>query len=102
MTEAGVSVGGSGGSRQGIPVTAENASVAPVAAEANEIELVCPPGAVPGNGSTDCPSDFPIKGNTTSGIYHVPEGASYGKTIPEFCFATAADAKAAGFRVAER
>jgi alanine dehydrogenase len=102
MTDAGDSAGASDVRRQGISATTENPAAAPVAGDARESELVCPPGAVPGNGSIDCPSEFPIKGNASSGIYHVPEGGSYGRTIPEFCFATAADAEAAGFRASER
>lgn len=57
-----------------------------------------PAGAVRGDGSRECPADFPIKGNANSHIYHRPTDASYESTIPEFCFATEADAKAAGFR----
>lgn len=53
-----------------------------------------------------CPSSAPIKGNTTTNsgerIYHVPEGAYYTRTIPEACFATEADATAAGFRASQR
>ena len=43
-------------------------------------------------------ADYPIKGNANSRIYHMPTESSYEQTIPEFCFATEADAKAAGFR----
>jgi hypothetical protein len=48
----------------------------------------------------DCPPNAPIKGNQ-SGIYHVPGGAYYGVTDPEECFATEADARAAGYRASE-
>lgn len=57
-----------------------------------------PAGSVRGDGSHECPSDFPIKGNANSHIYHRPTDSSYESTIPEFCFATEADARAAGFR----
>jgi hypothetical protein len=57
-----------------------------------------PANAVAGNGSHDCPDGFPVKANKPSGIYHEPQSATYQRTIPEFCFATAADAEAAGFR----
>jgi NAD(P) transhydrogenase subunit alpha len=63
-------------------------------------KIVCPPGAVQGDGSSDCPEGYPIKGNASSRIYHEPRGASYGLTIPELCFASAADAEAAGYRAA--
>ena len=46
----------------------------------------------------DCPGDHPVKGNAQSGIFHEPTSPSYRVTIPEFCFRTAADAEAAGFR----
>ncbi len=53
-----------------------------------------------------CPSEHPIKGNltTSSGekIYHVPGGQFYDRTIPEECFATEADARAAGYRRSQR
>lgn len=48
-----------------------------------------------------CPATHPIKGNHSRGgefIYHAPGGASYDRTEPEVCFATEADAQAAGFR----
>jgi hypothetical protein len=49
-----------------------------------------------------CPSSHPIKGNAGSGIYHVPSGAFYGRTVPEACFKTEAAAKAAGYRKSKR
>lgn len=52
-----------------------------------------------------CPSGYPIKGNINAKgeyIYHVPGGAFYGRTSPERCFATQADARAAGFRASKR
>lgn len=45
-----------------------------------------------------CPASHPIKGNASSMIYHVPGGAFYAKTNPEACFASEADARAAGYR----
>ena len=55
-------------------------------------------GSVPGDGTHHCPPGFPIKANAQSQIYHLPESSSYHQTIPEFCFATAEGAEAAGFR----
>jgi hypothetical protein len=51
----------------------------------------------------DCPSTHPIKGNqgsrsTNEWIYHPPGSRSYAATAPEECFATAAEAAAAGYR----
>jgi NAD(P) transhydrogenase subunit alpha len=62
--------------------------------------LVSPPGAVVANGSRDCPDEYPVKGNASSLMYHVPGGGSYGHTIPEFCFASEREAEAAGYRAA--
>lgn len=60
-----------------------------------------------GGGSTtpngkSCPASAPIKGNQGSPewIYHRPGQGSYDVTVPEECFATAAQAEAAGYRAA--
>ena len=60
-----------------------------------------PGGAVKGSGGYNCPKGYPIKGNISSKgekIYHVPSGAYYKKTKPEFCFRSEKDAQKAGFR----
>lgn len=49
-----------------------------------------------------CPVSHPIKGNADSGIFHVPGGMSYDRTVAERCYATEADAEADGFRQAKR
>lgn len=49
-----------------------------------------------------CPDGYPIKGNAQSGIFHVPGGISYDRTIPEKCYRTAEDAVADGFRQSKR
>jgi hypothetical protein len=49
-----------------------------------------------------CPAASPVKGNRESKIYHVPGGAFYESTRPEECFATPADAEAAGYRRSQR
>ena len=43
------------------------------------------------------PEGFPIKGNASSMLYHLPGTAFYGRTIAEVWFSTADDAEAAGF-----
>ena len=58
-------------------------------------------GAVAPISEDDCPQNAPIKGNQ-SGLYHVPGGAYYDVTNPEECFATAADAEAAGYEASSR
>ncbi len=57
-----------------------------------------PAGVAPLDKDT-CPPDYLIKGNEGSNgkIYHEPGSSSYKQTDPERCFATAADARAAGF-----
>ena len=56
-----------------------------------------PQGAVRGDGTGECPEDYPIKGNATSKLYHSPGSPSYKRTVPEYCFATTEAAEAAGF-----
>ena len=58
-------------------------------------------GSVPSATESDCPSSHPVKGNASSGIYHVPGGGYYDVTNPEECFATEADAVAAGYRASK-
>jgi hypothetical protein len=45
-----------------------------------------------------CPPGYPIKGNANSGIFHVPGGRFYDRTVPERCYASAEDAEADGYR----
>jgi hypothetical protein len=59
-------------------------------------------GWVRGDGSHECPQGYPIKGNASSMIYHLPGESSYDATVPEMCFATAADAEAEGYRPRKR
>ena len=58
-------------------------------------------GAPPLTGG-DCPSEAPIKGNASSGIYHVPGGQFYDRTNAEECFAAESDAQDAGYRASRR
>ncbi|MGB8860762.1 MAG: hypothetical protein WCC60_16000 [Ilumatobacteraceae bacterium] len=48
-----------------------------------------------------CPEGFPIKANDNSGIFHVPGGRFYARTVPERCYAAAEDAEADGYRRAK-
>jgi micrococcal nuclease len=67
-----------------------------------------PPPAASGSGAAapidpyNCPASHPIKGNRNSMIYHKPGQQAYTKTKPEQCFASDADAVAAGYRAAKR
>lgn len=58
--------------------------------------------SVPGDGTRECPPDYPIKGNASSRIYHRPGDSSYAATIAEVCFVSAEDAEAEGFRPRKR
>ncbi len=57
---------------------------------------------VAGDGTLDCPAEFPIKGNGRSGIYHWPGAHNYQQTHPTLCFRTTDAADNAGFRPATR
>jgi hypothetical protein len=48
-----------------------------------------------------CPDGFPVKANDDSGIFHVPGGRFYERTVPERCYAHAEDAVADGYRAAK-
>jgi hypothetical protein len=78
---------------------AEEAEVDAVEVARAARSRVIPEGAVAGDGSLNCPSDYPIKGNGQSRIYHTPGQVSYRSTIAEYCFASAEAAERAGFRV---
>ena len=59
-------------------------------------------GGAPSLAGGDCPSEAPIKGNASSGIYHVPGGQFYDRTNAEECFAAELDAQDAGYRPSRR
>jgi hypothetical protein len=48
-----------------------------------------------------CPDGYPIKANDNSGIFHVPGGRFYERTVPERCYADAEAAAADGYRAAK-
>src|SRR5215207_6699570 len=77
--------------------TAAAAAVAAVEAAEADAAADVPEGAVRGDGTGECPEDYPIKGNATSKLYHSPGSPSYKRTVPEYCFATTEAAEAAGF-----
>ena len=49
----------------------------------------------------ECPPGYPVKANANSGIYHVPGGRSYNRTVAERCYASAEAAEADGYRPAK-
>ncbi len=79
--------------------TAERAATEATAAETTTADAGTdvPEGAVRGDGTGECPEDYPVKGNASSKLYHSPGSPSYKRTVPEFCFASAEAAEAAGF-----
>ena len=48
-----------------------------------------------------CPPTHPIKANDNSGIYHIPGGRFYKRTVAERCYTTAEAAEADGYRQAK-
>jgi hypothetical protein len=48
-----------------------------------------------------CPDGYPVKANR-SGIFHVPGGQFYERTVPERCYADPQAAEADGYRPARR
>jgi len=60
------------------------------------------PNHVYGTGGYNCPAGYPIKGNASSMIYHVPRGAYYSRTKPEECFSSTAAARSHGYRASKR
>ncbi len=76
------------------PVAVAEPSIALRQAQSTGVTVVEPIGG-------QCPVTHPIKGNHSRGgefIYHVPGEGNYDRTNPEVCFATEAEAQAAGFR----
>jgi large subunit ribosomal protein L4 len=87
---------------------AEKAPAAKAAAPAAEPQALAdiapatsdlPKGAQASNPDGSAPEGYEIKGNASSGLYHVPGSAFYNRTVAEFWFATAEDAEAAGFQL---
>ncbi len=59
------------------------------------------PDSVPGDGTAAVRDGYPIKGNGRSGIYHVPGGFAYDRTVASICFRSVEAAQAAGFRASK-
>jgi micrococcal nuclease len=89
--------GGDGGSA---PEEASSAS-ASASSSASASASASAGGGVVSPAGGECPASAPIKGNESSGIYHMPDGSYYDATEAEECFATEAAAQAAGYRASE-
>jgi hypothetical protein len=83
-----------------VPTQAENTIPAPVDATGPLGPPTVPEGSVAGNGTTECPPGYPIKGNQQSMLFHDQTSRSYARTPAEFCFSTPEAAQAAGFHPA--
>lgn len=75
---------------------APGAEPAPAPNPAADQEVEAAPWVLPVDGQ--CPSGYPVKANDNSGIYHLPGGRSYERTVAERCYATAEAAEADGYR----
>lgn len=84
-----------------LPATTAVPVVVPTAAPSNAATSSAAGSVAPVDAWT-CPQSHPIKGNRNSMIYHTQSSRSYEKTKPEECFATEADAVAAGYRAPKR
>ena len=49
----------------------------------------------------ECPDGYLVKANDNSGIFHVPGGRFYARTVAERCYANADDAISDGYRPAK-
>ena len=59
------------------------------------------PDSIPGDGSQTAPTGYPVKGNERSGIYHVPGGFAYDRTIATTYYRSEEAAERAGLRHAK-
>lgn len=59
-------------------------------------------GAVPGDGTRNCPPDYPVKGSMASMLYHEAKARDYDQASADVCFQSVDAAEAAGFLSASR
>jgi len=71
----------------------------PAADDAPLATKTAPTWVAPVNGV--CPDDYPVKANDNSGIFHVPGGRFYDRTVANRCYADADAAIADGYRPAK-
>lgn len=96
-------------SESGLFVSDESAVAAPdmtaeglaATSESLDTPLEFPDDSLPGNGSNEAPDDYPVKGNHRSGIYHLPGGLAYDRTVATIYFRTAEAAEDAGYRASK-
>lgn len=90
------------GKRISVRVTGSQNGYTTLAQVSNATGPVKTPSRYNPGGSWNCPAWAPIKGNTSSMIYHVPGGAYYSRTKPEVCFSSTSAAATAGYRASKR
>lgn len=90
---------------ESVSAPAEDPAPAPEAEPEPQTDPGAGGGVVPPESQSECPPDAPTKGNVSSSdelIYHSPGGQFYDQTNPEECFASGAEAEAAGYRASQR
>jgi hypothetical protein len=95
--EAGPAPGSGGGAR---PLVAAPTRSARATVHPDLVDRTTPPWVDAVDGA--CPITHPVKGNRTSGIYHLPGGRHYGRTVPDRCYRDPAAAEADGMRAPRR
>jgi len=78
---------------------AKTGAIGAMAAEAEESHVEHDDWAAAVDGK--CPDGYPIKVNPVSGIFHVPGGRSYERTVPQRCYASTEAAERDGYRQAK-
>ncbi len=63
-------------------------------------ETPAPAWVAPSNGA--CPPGYPVKAKLASGIFHVPGGQNYDRTVPDRCYRDGEGAVADGLRASKR
>jgi hypothetical protein len=72
----------------------------PLAPQPAAPEPATPAWVAPTDGT--CPATHPVKAKVRSGIFHLPGGEFYDRTVPDRCYGTPAGAEADGLRAAKR
>lgn len=85
------------GDRLSVKVTGKKSGYTSVARTSSSTSSVTYPSSTSPISEWNCPSWAPIKGNASSGLYHMPDGRYYDRTKPEECFRTESAARAAGY-----
>jgi len=82
-------------------VAADTGPVVELTSPPSPSRIHAEPDSVPGDGTATVRDGYPIKGNGRSGIYHVPGGFAYDRTVASICFRSVEVAQAAGFRASK-